>query len=118
MPILESFDRYLNLREQWTEMFPHQRESHLPAIDRRIALYGGRYNHWTRAHLFTTAQEVLSHLRERLEEQEADGAPFFGLLNLTEPHDPYYQTPTSIRILHTRSRDSIRTYAAAPSPPS
>lgn len=93
MPVLRSFDRYLNLYGQWNELAPHEREPHLGVIDGRIELYAGRHNDWTRAHVYTTAAKVLNELEERLEEHVGGGAPFFGLLNLMEPHDPYFPSP-------------------------
>lgn len=96
MPVLRGFRHYANLYDSWMEMPEAGKAELLGGIDARIALYGGRRNNFNRAAVFCSWEHVRPKL-ERLLGQWASGTrPFFGFVNLMEPHDPYFPDPAVV----------------------
>jgi arylsulfatase A-like enzyme len=86
MNSLSGFTQYTNLYDEWIAMTPDQRAAHLPAINARLRHYGARENDWNQGQLYASGDEVLTRLRAMLGSAEG---PFFGFVNIIEPHDPY-----------------------------
>lgn len=87
MPVLLGFDRYVCLQELWLDMPLSERERFYRKLDGRISSYGGRVNDFNRMFMFSSANAVIPLFKEWIQETSR---PFFGFVNLIEPHDPYF----------------------------
>jgi arylsulfatase A-like enzyme len=84
--LLAGFRKYVCLYDEWTKMSPARRKPHLDAIRRRLDAYHARHEEWNEAALYVSASTVLPHIEAALADMRP---PFFGFVNLLEPHDPY-----------------------------
>jgi len=84
--ILGGFRKYVCLYDEWEKLSPAERQPHLDAIRRRLDRYRARHDAWNEAALYVSAENVIQRLDATLTGLRA---PFFGFVNLLEPHDPY-----------------------------
>ncbi|HEX6463543.1 MAG TPA: sulfatase-like hydrolase/transferase [Vicinamibacterales bacterium] len=84
--VLAGFRRYSCLYDEWTAMTPDARAPYLQEITRRLDAYHARHNPWNEAMLYASATRVVAHVDALLTSAKP---PFFGFVNLIEPHDPY-----------------------------
>ena len=88
--VLSSFDNYLCIGDDWTQMTVNQQQAFYPEIDARIAAYGGRRTDFNRLMMYSTASRTLARFESAIDQTNA---PFFAFLNIVEPHDPYFPDP-------------------------
>jgi arylsulfatase A-like enzyme len=93
MQSLAGFTRYSSLYDDWIGMTPQQRAQHLSGINDRLRRYGARENDWNQGQMFCSGPEVLARLRTML---APTAEPFFGFINIIEPHDPYLPSAASL----------------------
>jgi arylsulfatase A-like enzyme len=84
--LLAGFRKYICLYDEWEKLSPAGRRPHLEAILRRLDAHHARHEAWNEAALYVSAPEVLSKIEATLADVRP---PFFGFVNLLEPHDPY-----------------------------
>jgi len=86
MICLKGFSRYACPYDEWARMTPTQHLERLPPILSRLRQYGARENAWNVARLYCSGPEVLARWRTMVASARE---PFFGFVNIIEPHDPY-----------------------------
>jgi arylsulfatase A-like enzyme len=84
--LLGGFDRYACLYDAWQKMSPAERQPFKAEIAERLGRYHARDNDWNEVTLYASAPRVLARVDEYLASARQ---PFFGFVNLIEPHDPY-----------------------------
>jgi arylsulfatase A-like enzyme len=84
--LLAGFRKYLCVYDEWEGLSTAARRPQLTAIHRRLDAYHARHEAWNEAALYVSAANVLPHIDAALADMRA---PFFGFVNLLEPHDPY-----------------------------
>jgi arylsulfatase A-like enzyme len=86
MATVRGFRDYSCLLDEWQALKPADRDAELKRLDSKLNRYGSRLNEFNRGREFCSGDEVLARLPGML----ASGAePFFGFVNVLEPHDPY-----------------------------
>jgi arylsulfatase A-like enzyme len=93
MASLMAFAHYECLYDDWQAMTPEARAQRLPEINARLQRYQSRENEWNQAQQFCSGPEVLARFRKVL---ASTNRPFFGFVNLIEPHDPYLPSPDAL----------------------
>jgi arylsulfatase A-like enzyme len=93
MQSVAGFTHYSNLYDDWLGMTAQDRARYLPQINRRLRQYGARENDWNQGQLFCSGPEVLARVRKVV---ESTAEPFFGFVNIIEPHDPYLPSAVSL----------------------
>jgi arylsulfatase A-like enzyme len=86
MAAVRGFRQYHSLLDEWHDTPPVEKERIRKEIDARLAIYGARLNDFNRDNGYCTGDRVVTHLSGVL---GAVTEPFFGFINIIEPHDPY-----------------------------
>lgn len=84
--MLMSFQSYVCLPELWETLPPERRHRYEEALASTLERYEVTNGKWDGALLYSVGPRVLSALERELDRQR----PFFGFINLMEPHDPYF----------------------------
>lgn len=93
MATLGGFRHYSCLFDEWRAMESGERDRVRKEIDQKLRRYGARLNDFNRDNGFCTGERVLAELPGML---ESVTEPFFGFLNIMEPHDPYLPSEASL----------------------
>jgi len=93
MPSLGGFRLYSSLYDEWLGLTTRDRAPLLQGINARLRKYGSRENDWNQAQMFCSGQAVLDRFRKML---SSTSRPFFGFINIIEPHDPYLPSAASL----------------------
>ena len=93
MPSLGGFRLYSSLYDEWLGLTPQDRAPQLQRINARLRQYGSRENDWNQAQMFCSGPAVLDRFRKML---SSTSRPFFGFINIIEPHDPYLPSAGSL----------------------
>ena len=88
MSVIQAFQNYDCLYDDWLKLPAPERERLLPNIDAQIRSYGGRVNDFN---LFCSAPRVLAALEKKIQSAKP---PFLAFANILEPHDPYFPDAT------------------------
>lgn len=91
-PVVQPFDDYVCLGDEWEAMPRAQKNVLMPGIDARIRAYGGRLTDFNRLMTYVKGDGVLVSVATQLHRRR--NAPFFGFVNIVEPHDPYFPDPS------------------------
>ena len=90
MPLVSGFKEYDCLYDDWITQSLEQKAQRRPAIHKRLETYKARTNDFNEATLFCKGPELLGRLSPMIEGAKE---PFFGFVNILEPHDPYLPAP-------------------------
>jgi arylsulfatase A-like enzyme len=88
------FGSYTNVQEQWEAMPAEAKAPLLPPIDSLIRHYDSQPNEWYRMFVYSSADEIIRRLDAKLEGKR----PFLGFVNIIDPHDPYFPSPSGYDI--------------------
>jgi len=89
-PVVAAFDDYACIGDRWKSMTPAQQRAAEPEIAPRLRAYGAKSTDFNKLMAYVTGKRAVASLREQLDRTKA---PFFGFVNIVEPHDPYFPDP-------------------------
>ena len=91
-PVVQPFDDYVCLGDEWEALPREQKEAVERDLDPRIRAYGGRLTDFNRLMTYVKGDRVLAAVTTQLHRRP--NAPFFGFVNIVDPHDPYFPDPS------------------------
>jgi arylsulfatase A-like enzyme len=84
--LLTGFNRYACLYDEWQKLSRAERRPFKAEITGRLGAYHARDNAWNEVMMYASAPRVVARFGTFLASARE---PFFGFVNLIEPHDPY-----------------------------